>query len=222
MGIDLIISYDGTPNDEDALALGKMLSAAGGSLALAYVRHVREFDPRREEIAQHDAEQLLDRGAQWLGDPSIAKHVVVSASTSDGLAQIAAEEGAAAIVFGSEYRTPPGRAEPGMTAQLLLEGGPVAIAIAAAGLRLNKGAAIQTIAAPQADVDPVAAQTAEFLAQALGASINGTDRDSDLIIVGSQTEAPSGTVTLGGSTRSMLDIARGSVLALTQGTPLLA
>jgi hypothetical protein len=40
----LIISYDGTPNDEDALALGKMLAPAGFRLALAYVRHFHEFD----------------------------------------------------------------------------------------------------------------------------------------------------------------------------------
>jgi len=57
MGASLIISYDGTPNDDDALALGKMLASAGFQLALAYVRHSREFDPRREEVAQHDADR---------------------------------------------------------------------------------------------------------------------------------------------------------------------
>ena len=36
-------------------------------------------------------------------------------------------EGAALIVFGSDYRTPPGRVEPGGSAQRLLEGGPVAV-----------------------------------------------------------------------------------------------
>jgi hypothetical protein len=44
----VVISYDGTPNDDDALALGKMLARAGLPLALAYVRHSREFDPRRK------------------------------------------------------------------------------------------------------------------------------------------------------------------------------
>ena len=46
MSAKLIISYDGTPNDDDALALGKRLEAAGFTPALAYVRHSREFDPR--------------------------------------------------------------------------------------------------------------------------------------------------------------------------------
>ena len=35
MSSDLIISYDGTPNDDDALALGKLLAAAGASPAQA-------------------------------------------------------------------------------------------------------------------------------------------------------------------------------------------
>ena len=50
MASELIISYDGTPNDDDALELGRMLAAGGSSLALAYVRHSREFDPQREQF----------------------------------------------------------------------------------------------------------------------------------------------------------------------------
>ena len=69
MSAKVIISYDGTSNDDDALALGKMLARAGFTLALAYVRHSREFNPRREELAQHDADQRLERGAALLGDP---------------------------------------------------------------------------------------------------------------------------------------------------------
>ena len=42
---DLIVSYDGTANDDDALALGKLLAGTGATLALAYIRHSREFDP---------------------------------------------------------------------------------------------------------------------------------------------------------------------------------
>ena len=73
MSANIIISYDGTPNDDDAVALGKMLARGGATLALAYVRHTREFDARREELAQHDAEQRLDRGATMLGDPAVMR-----------------------------------------------------------------------------------------------------------------------------------------------------
>ena len=102
MPLNAIISYDGTPNDDDALALGKRLREAGITLALAYVRHAREFDPGREQLAQHDAEQRLDRGAALLEDPDVARHVVFGASTGDRLGELAAEQGASLIVFGSD------------------------------------------------------------------------------------------------------------------------
>src|ERR1700752_254204 len=121
MSADLIVSYDGTANDDDALALGRLLARAGASMALAYIRHSREFDPRREELAQHDAERRLEQGVTWLGDPQIPKHVVFSGSTREGLEQRAEAEQASMIVSGSDYRTPPGRAEPGTSAQGLLE-----------------------------------------------------------------------------------------------------
>ena len=134
MAADLVISYDGTSNDDDALALGRLLAQTGSSVALAYVRHSREFDPRREQVAQHDAEQRLERGAAQM-DGSVARYVEVGAATGEVLGELAQRVGASIIVFGSDYRTPLGRAEPGTSAQRLLEGGRVAIAVAAAGLR---------------------------------------------------------------------------------------
>ncbi len=104
MTADLIVSYDGTPNDDDALALGKLLAQTGSSVALAYVRHSTEFDPRREQVAQHDAEQRLDRGAAQIEGP-VARHVVVGASTGEVLGELAQRDGASIIVFGSDYRT---------------------------------------------------------------------------------------------------------------------
>lgn len=214
MSSDLIVSYDGTPNDDDALALGKLLARTGASLALAYIRHSREFDPRREELAQHDAERRLEQGAVWLEDPDIPRHVVFSGSTGEGLEQLAEAEQASMIVFGSDYRTPPGRAEPGTTAQRLLEGGSVAIAVASAGLRTRVDAGIETIAVAAGGADSTARESAETLAGKLGAEIVDLGPPVDLIIVGSQPGASSRRITLSGSTRSLLNTARGSVLVL--------
>jgi hypothetical protein len=223
MGGRLIISYDGTANDDDALALGSMLARAGFAVTLAYVRHSREFDPSREELAQHDAEQRLERGATFLGDPEITRHVVIGASTGDSLGALAASEGASLIVFGSDYRTAPGHVEPGTSAQQLLDGGSVAVAIAAAGLRTRVDAAIGSIAVPLAGPrNDVARDTASSLAERLGATlVESRGEPVDLIVVGSQPNAPASHVVIGGDVRSELDGARGSVLVLPAEVPLL-
>lgn len=222
VGANAIISYDGTPNDDDALALGKMLARAGFALALAYVRHSREFDPRREEVAQHDAEQRLERGAATLGDAELTRHVVIGASTGDSLGQLAEREGASVVVFGSDYRTPPGHVEPGTSAQYLLDGGSVAVAIAAAGLRTQLDGAIRSIAVPLAGpTNDVARETASALAAKLGATVRESSAEpADLIVVGSQPGAPAGHVVIGGDVRNELNSARSSVLVLAGGVPL--
>jgi hypothetical protein len=215
MAADLVISYDGTSNDDDALALGRLLAQTGSSVALAYVRHSREFDPRREEVAQHDAEQRLERGATQM-DASVARYVEVGAATGDVLGGLAERVGASILVFGSDYRTPLGRAEPGTSAQHLLEGGRVAIAVAAAGLRAKTDLAIRSIAVPFAGpVNDDARATAASLAARLGAEVvDASTGPVDLIVVGSTAGAPKGHVVVAGEVRNELNSARSSVLVI--------
>jgi nucleotide-binding universal stress UspA family protein len=223
MSATAIVSYDGTANDDDALALGKLLSQAGASLALAYVRHSREFDSRREELAQHDAERRLEQGSLVLGDSTIPRHVVVSASTGEGLASLAEREGASMIVFGSDYRTTPGHVEPGPTAQYLLEGGAFAVAVAPAGLRTENGLAIRSIHVFEPDSDGAAQQTAEALGTRLGAEVAPAPGagEADLVVVGSQPSAPPGRIALGAVTRNQLNGARSPVVVIPRGKPVL-
>jgi hypothetical protein len=219
MSIEIIVSYDGTTHDDDALMLGRMLAASGATLSLAYVRHSHEYDPRREEIAEHDAARRLEQGATWLGDESLTRHVVVNPSTSEGLGGLAASQGASLIVFGSDYRTPPGKVQPGGSAQGLLDNGAVAIAVAAAGLRIDADAKIKTVSVAGGP-DGAAAQTAQTVASALGAELIEGRRDADLILVDSRPTAPEGKVGLDGATRAQLDSARGSVIVLPRGVSL--
>jgi hypothetical protein len=222
MAISIIVSYDGTANDDDGLALAKMLAETGASLALAYVRHTREYDPRREEIAQHDAQQRLHHGAIWLGDETLPQHVVLNPSTAEGLAALADAQGASVIVFGSDYRTTPGQVEPGAAAQGLLEGGAVAIAVAQAGLRTQPVDGIRLISVIGTGADEAADQTATALAAAIGATIIApSDGKADLIVVGSQATSPPGRIALSGATRSELDSAHSSALVLPRGKPVL-
>lgn len=221
MAPSVIVSYDGTANDDDALALGRMLSAGSLPISLAYVRHSSEYDPAREELAQHDAERRLELGAVWLQDPEVGRHVVVDPSTGAGLARLAGEQDASVIVFGSDYRTSPGRVEPGGAAQHLLSGGTVAVAVARAGLRTTGHGVIKTIAVAPSEDDSAPEETAAALAGALGATVSaGEDPSADLIVIGSGPSAGPGRIALSGATRSWLDSARSSVLVLPRETPI--
>jgi nucleotide-binding universal stress UspA family protein len=216
----VIISYDGTENDDDALALGKLL-ADPGELALAYIRHSQELDPQREKVAQHDAEERLARGAEMLGSGEIPQHVVFGGSTGGALEELAGSEGASIVVFGSDYRTPPGHAEPPNSAQRLLEIGGTAIGVAASGLRADAPDTLATIAVVSPDGDDTAARSAEAVAAERGGKIvDGAT--ADLIVVGSQAGAPAGRVALSGAARTALDASRGSVLVVPSGKPLSA
>ncbi len=134
-------------------------------------------------------------------------------STSAGLAALAAAESAAIVAFGSDYRTPPGHVEPQGSAQGLLEGGAVAVAIAAAGLRTGTRYALSSISIA-GETDGAAARTADAISAATGAALVAGGRDADLIIVDSRVDTPPGRVGLDGVTRGRLNSARGSVLVV--------
>ena len=155
MATQIIVSYDDTDNDRDALALGRLLAFCGAELSLAYVRH-----SQGGALEEKEAEDLLARGAESVGAPEMPRHVVVNPGTSVGLAELAEREGADVIVFGSEYRTAAGTVKPGIPAHKLLLGGPAAIAVAPAGLRDNPSVSINTIGVID-EGDPAARQTAE-------------------------------------------------------------
>ena len=62
MPVKIIVSYDGTANEDDAIALGRVFARAGADVGLAYVRHTSEPDRDSETLVQHEAEALLERG----------------------------------------------------------------------------------------------------------------------------------------------------------------
>lgn len=221
MAAKIIVSYDGTENDTDALALGRLLAGAGGSLALAYVRHAAEAEPGRERLAQDEAVELLETGARWLDEPDVPRHVVLSASTPEGLRELAEREGADVIVFGSEYRTTPGHVEPGTSAQRLLEGGPIAVALAPAGLRERGKVAVEKVAYVGDDGDPGPRETADSIASVFGASVVArANGDTGLVVVGSKPGTAAGRVTLSAAAQYLIEMLRCPVLVLPHGVAL--
>jgi nucleotide-binding universal stress UspA family protein len=219
MPTKIIVSYDGTANEDDAIALGRLLSGAGADVALAYVRHSQEPDLDRERLAQSDAEALLARGAHLFGDANVERHVVTDRSTPEGLRALAEREGAAAVVFCSDSHTANGHISIGNSAQQLLEGGPVAVAIAPVGFADAPREPRSIVAI--SDSDGGARRTAESLAEALGASVapvaNG---GAGLLVVDSRPEADQGRVAVSASATHVIEIARCPVLVLPRGVAL--
>jgi nucleotide-binding universal stress UspA family protein len=217
---DAIVSYDDTLNDHDALMLGRVLAEAGASLTLAYVRHTTQAEHTREELEDHEAQALLERGARWLDDIDVERRVIVSASTGEGLKHLAEEEEADIVVFGSDYRTSPGHVLPQKSAQALLEGGTAAVAIAPANYRSNREPQIHRIGILAAPGDDSTIETARNLAERFDATLTRDERQVDLLVVGSRSEAPEGRVMISAQTQNAIENSTAPVLVLARGVTL--
>ncbi len=216
----VMVSYDGTRNDRDALALGRLFAQAGAQVSLAYVRHATEPDAQREAAAQQEAERLLEVGADLLGVSGVGEHVIVDSSTAEGLAVLAAQLGADVIAFGSSYRTPPGRVALAQTAEQLLDRDVgCSLALAPAGLRREPvEQSIGTVSVYDEDGDQAAQATAKSLAHALGAV--ATDGEADLLVIASRAQAPPGHLQLSATARERIDQATCPLLLLARGAAL--
>lgn len=214
MSAKIIISYDGTNNEDDAVSLGRLFAAAGAEVSLAYVRHAPEEDTSREILAQHEAEVLLERGSELLGEHEVSRHVITDRSTPEGLSKLAAQTEADVIVFCSDSHTARGHIGVGNSAQRLLEGGTTAVAIAPAGFA-QESQQVQRISVAG---DGGAQATAEALARALGVELAAAgNQDTSLLVVGSRPEAEEGRVSLSAASENLIEVATCPVLVVPRG-----
>jgi nucleotide-binding universal stress UspA family protein len=220
MALKAIISYDDTQNDRDALTLGGMLAEAGAELTLAYVRHFTQSRPEAEELAEHEADALLERGARWLHDPSVARRVILSASTGEGLGRLAEQEQADIILFGSDYRTGVGHVSIGRSAQTLLERGPAALAFAPSMFHARGASEVRTVGVLPGSADEAAIETAFSLAARWGATVVDREREVDLLVVGSRAETPAGRVNISARSQNAIQEATTPVLVVARGAAL--
>jgi nucleotide-binding universal stress UspA family protein len=215
MSAKIIISYDGTNNEDDAVALGRLFANAGAEVALAYVRHAPETETSREILAQHEAEALLERGAELLGDSGAQRYVVTDRSTPEGLSTLAKQIDADAIVFCSDSHTAKGHIAIGNSAERLLNGGGAAVAIAPAGFAQSGATQVQKIGVVG---DGSAQTTAAALARSLDAELGAAgEQNVGLLVVGSRPEAQEGTVSLSAASENLIEIATSPVLAVPHG-----
>ena len=213
----LIVSYDDTANDRDALVLARVLTDAGASAALAYVRHARSPQRAQEVLEERRAVDLLERGAAAIRVPKSARHVVVHASTGEGLRELAIREAADLIVFGSDYRTADGTVRAGTSAERLLNGGPVAVALAPAGLHSRPALRVLRIGVLAEGSDDAPQQTARSLATALGADVAEAGDPVDLLVVGSSAGATLGRVALSAAAQYAIETSSVPVLVVPRG-----
>lgn len=215
MSANIIISYDGTNNEDDAVALGRLFANAGADVSLAYVRHAPEEDTSREILAQHEAEELLVRGAELLGDSDAQRYVITDRSTPEGLSALAQQVEADVIVFCSDSHTAKGHIAIGNSAERLLGGGATAVAIAPAGFAQSGVTQVQKIGVVG---DDSAQTTAAALARSLNAELGGAgEQNVGLLVVGSRPEAQEGRVSLSAASENLIEIATSPVLVVPRG-----
>ncbi len=220
MAPNTIVSYDDTLNDHDGLALARVLAEAGAHITLAYVRHTTRSERAREELEEHEAEALLERGARWLGDLDVKRRVVVHASTGEGLKWLAEHEQADLVIFGSDYRTAAGHVAPQRSAQRLLDGGRAAVAVAPANYRSGRDIEIRTVGVLASVDDRAALDTTHSLADRLGATVSTKSYGVDLLIVGSRPEAAEGRVMISAQAENAIEAATCPVLVIARGVPI--
>ncbi len=221
MSSKIIISYDGTANESDAIALGALFGRAGADVEIAYVRHSHEHDRERESALQAEAQDILRRGAELLGDAGVATHVVIDRSTPEGLAALAESEGADVIVFCSDSHTAKGHVAIGNSAERLLEGGRTAVAIAPVDFaERDQAGALRRIVAV-GDGEGGARQTALALARALSGEVAPVaNEDADLLVIDSRAETEPGRVSVSASASYLIEVATCPVLVLPRGRQL--
>jgi hypothetical protein len=221
MSVKVIVSYDGTANEDDAIALGRVFGRAGAEVSLAYVRHAHEADASRESVVQAQAHGLLEGGVELLGDANAQLHVVTDRSTPEGLGRLAQQQGAGVIVFCSDSHTAKGHVSVGNSAGRLLEGGTSAVAIAPVDLAEHvEREQIGSVVAV-GDADGGARETAQSIAAALGASVEPVaGADTGLLVIDSRADAQQGRVSLSASAAHLIETATCPVLVLPRGARL--
>jgi nucleotide-binding universal stress UspA family protein len=225
----IVVAYDGSPNADDAAALGRLLAdASGAPLALAHIyrapsrslRHSAATLDGRERFMRRRAEELLSRGARAL-DRDVAHFALASTTTATGVHTIAEREHAPLVIFGSAHQAPPGRVHPGSATRRLLQVLPWALAVAPVGFRERQATRLETIAVAHDDESGTARRSAEAIARVSGARLREEARDgSELLFVGSGPSAARGHLTVNGSANQLIQSAQAAVVVVPHGQPL--
>ena len=135
----IVVGVERSERSRDALALAQTLARAAGTrliLVAVYHRDRRSLSVERGVYAKamaDEAQSTLEWAACPLSGVRAELRAVPSISVSRGLQQVAADEGALAIVVGPSDRGHVGRIVPGSVGTRLLHGAPCPVAVAPSG-----------------------------------------------------------------------------------------
>ena len=139
----LVVGVDESERSRDAIALGQQLAEdLPGGLFAVYVHTLEELDAlmtghHPEEVEELVAEHAKAKHAQvraLAGEMGVSEvHLRQATSPAAGLHDQVGESNAALVVVGSSSRSGLGRVLPGGTAERLLSGAPVPVAVAPNG-----------------------------------------------------------------------------------------
>jgi nucleotide-binding universal stress UspA family protein len=175
----IVVGVDRSARSRDAVALARTLARAVGTrliLVAVYPLNGRSARVGRDASANSladDAQATLEWAAGSLAWVRAELRAVPGTSVSRGLEQVAADEGALAIVVGTSHRGSVGRVVPGTVGARLLHGAPCPVAVAPSGYGGSTIAPIWRIGvgyvgAPEADE---ALDAAVGLATSTGATL---------------------------------------------------
>jgi nucleotide-binding universal stress UspA family protein len=190
----VVVGYEGRPQSEDALELARLLAGAWAEDVLAVWVPEREerystqtHEALRERI-QTGQQLRVAAGGVLAGGPEWELTTQPALWPADGLAEVAVEQTARALVVGSSHLGPVGRVVLGSTAAHLVTSALCPIAVAPRGWAAGKGPRATTVGVALDGCDDCeeALAQAVSLSSELGARLvalsvaeNGDDRPED-------------------------------------------
>ena len=185
----IVVGVERSERSRDALALAQTLArAAGTRLILVAVYHGDRRSLSMERAAYQaalaeEAETTLEWAASALSGVRAELRAVSCLSASRGLKQVAADEGALAIVVGPSHRGSIGRIVPGSVGTRLLHGAPCPVAVAPSGYADGEQTPLRRIGVGYIDTPEAgeALRAAVALASRTGAAIRVLSVDEPVV-----------------------------------------
>ena len=157
MASRVVIGYDGSEASEDAVAFGLTWCRSTGDLPVIATVYPEEHplgagrvDVEWATYVREQAQSIQDKAQATVGDAALYRNVA-STSAAHGLADLAEDVEAAAVILGTSQETALGRALLGSSTERLLHGATVPVTVVPSGWRQSPPDRISSIGVAYVD-----------------------------------------------------------------------